>query len=247
MRPQASAVSCTLAPGALALPNGLLLLEATRTLVAADAHLAYEDVIGGALPLWSTTESVDVLAAAVRASGARELVLLGDIIHGSGMSDGAARVVGEGLDRLRALCTVTLVAGNHEGRTRGSAVLGATEEAIERDGWTLVHGDRPVRASRTIIGHLHPSLPVGANARVPAFLARDELIVVPALTPYSRGLSVLSLDCAEALRRFGDDGGRLIVVASTHDRVYPFGSLDALRPMLRPRAISKYPRRSRAR
>lgn len=247
MKPQAAAGEFLLVPGALALPGGFLLLERSRTLVAADVHLAYEDVIGGALPLWSTNEGVMLLEAAVSKTRAGELVLLGDVIHGTRMSEGAARAVAGALARLRASCTVTLVAGNHEGKTRGAAVLGATHEVLERDGWTLVHGDRPSGAQRTIIGHLHPSLPVGATARVPAFLACDHLIVVPALTPYSEGLSVLSRDCTDALAPFCADPGRCVVVASAPERVYPFGSLDALRPMLRSKPAVRYPRRSRAR
>jgi metallophosphoesterase superfamily enzyme len=247
IKPEAAAERFELARGAFALPGGLLWLEPSRTLVAADAHLAYEDVIGGALPLWSTGESVDGLLAAIERVRARELVLLGDIVHGAWMSEGAARVVTSSLERLRAACAVTLVAGNHEGRTRAAAVLGETVDAVERDGWTLVHGDRYVTRGRTVIGHLHPSLPVGGNARVPAFLGSDELIVVPALTPYSTGLSVLSRDCRDALAPLCRDVDACVVVACVAERVYPFGSMRALRPLLRPASPATYPRRSRPR
>lgn len=231
MRAQAAVTQYALAEGLVALPGGLLWIKRTATIVAADAHLAYEDVIGGALPLWSTAESTRALLVAVRRMRARELVLLGDIIHGSRMSDGAASVVGHALALLRAQCRVTLVAGNHEGRTRGAAVLGETEEAVERDGWILLHGDEPVNGPRCIVGHLHPSLPLGGGAHVPAFLASDRLVVVPALTPYSSGLNVLSHECTIALRAFGETSA-FVVVASTEERVYPFGALGELRGML---------------
>ncbi|MDE2482789.1 MAG: metallophosphoesterase [bacterium] len=244
--PRPSAPSAALADGAVALPQGLLWLERSRVLVAADAHLAYEDVIGGALPLWSTAESLHALVLAARRMAARELVLLGDIIHGSRMSDGAARVVADALALLRVETTVTLVAGNHEGRSRGIAVLGATHEAIERDGWMLVHGDEPVAAPRTIVGHLHPSLPLGGGTHVPVFLASPRLIVVPALTPYSNGLNVLSPAATGALRAFVPTTSELTVVASAADRVYPFGALGALRAALRGggSAPARYRRRS---
>jgi uncharacterized protein len=233
MRPQPAAEQVELAPGAFALTHGVLWLERSRALVAADAHLAYEEVIGGALPLWSTAESTHTLLLLARRMNAREIVLLGDVIHGSRMSAGAARVVGEALALLRERCTLTLIAGNHEGRTRGQAVLGETEEGIERDGWILVHGDTPVAVPRVIVGHLHPSLPLGGHAHAPAFVASRELIVVPALTPYSNGLNVLSRDCTQALHKFVRTTANCSVVASTADRVYPFGSLDALRGALR--------------
>lgn len=233
-KPQAAATMYELAPGAFALPAGLLWLERTRTLLAADAHFAYEDVIGGALPLWSTAESVATLTIAAQRLRADEIVLLGDVIHGSVMSDGAARTVAEALAALRAQARVTLIAGNHEGRSRGVAVLGETVDSVERDGWLLLHGDRAPRAgTRSILGHLHPSLHMGGGTTVPAFLAGADVIVIPALTPYSPGLNVFSDDCIRALAPWNVHRKDLHVVASTAERVFPFGSLSALHQTLR--------------
>ena len=230
-----------LADGVLALPGGFALLVHSRVLVCADAHLGYEDVMGGggALPLWSTTEIVASIALAARRHGAREIVFLGDAIHGTGLSEGAARAVGAALDALRAQARVTIVAGNHEGRTRGVAVLGATVESCERDGWTLAHGDHPPstsagrgHAARTMIGHLHPSLHLGGETTAPAFLGARALVVVPALTPYSPGLDVTSDACLDALAPWGVQRRDLHVVAATAERVFPFGTLSALRGAL---------------
>jgi metallophosphoesterase superfamily enzyme len=230
--PGAAADSFRLFDGVVALTGGMLWLERSRALVAADVHLAYEDVIGGALPLWSTAESTQALLQAARRMQARETILLGDVIHGSRMSDGAAAAVVRALDLLRAESIVTLISGNHEGRTRGAAVLGDTEDAVERDGWLLLHGDEPVAGPRSIVGHLHPSLPLGGEASVPVFLSAQHLIVVPALTPYSSGLNVLGSRCTAALRHFGATSD-FEVVATTGERVYPFGSLAKLRGALR--------------
>ena len=231
MRPQASAPSHPLAGGVLALPGGFALLEASRTLVCADAHLGYEDVMGGgsALPLWSTDELSAAIAVAASRHAAREIVFLGDAIHGAGLSEGAARAVRAALDMLRTLSYVTVIAGNHEGRSRGVAIFGETVEACERDGWLLVHGDRPQPATeRTMIGHLHPSLRLGGGTTAPAFLAARSLIVLPALTPYSSGLEVTGDACGEALAPWGIRPHDVEVVAATADRVYPFGSLALL-------------------
>jgi len=231
---QASCERYELTPGVFALPPGLVWLEHSRTLIAADVHFAYEDVIGGALPLWSTAESAATLAIAAQQQGAREIVLLGDIIHGAMMSEGAALGVMGAIDSLREHAILTLIAGNHEGASRGAAVLGTTHENLERDGWLLIHGDRPPTVgTRSIIGHLHPSLHLGGGASVPAFLAARDVIVVPALTPYSPGLDVLSDACLSALAPWNADRRRLCVVAASGDRVFPFGSLSALRGMMR--------------
>ncbi len=244
MLPEAAARSVRVADGVDAVAPGLLWLQRTHTLVAADAHLAYEDVIGGALPTWSTGEAIAVVRSAARELGAREVLFLGDVIHGSRMSDGAAREVQSGLDELRACVTVTLVAGNHEGRSRGADVLGETVEYAQRDGWLLLHGDQPCHGERIIIGHLHPSVRSNRTS-APAFLAGERLIVVPALTPYSEGLDVCSDDCFEALQAFGVTSRRdLQVIATTVDLVYPLGSLSALRRELhRPSVLSPAPRR----
>jgi len=234
MTPSAAVPSCVLARGVEALAPGLAWLPQSRTLIAADAHLAYEDVVGGALPLWSTAEIVATLGIVARAAHAREIVFLGDIVHGSAMSSGAVRAVRDGLEILREIAAVTLVAGNHEGRSRAFAVLGDTVEECERDGWLLVHGDRPAALGRpAIIGHLHPSLHLGGGSSVPAFVASDALVVVPALTPYSPGLDLLSSEFARAIGLWSVRRDEAHVVAATLDRVFPFGSLAALRAALR--------------
>jgi len=231
-RPSAEAYE--IVPGAIALPHGLLFLPRTRTLIAADVHLGYEDVIGGALPLWSTASIAAALGEAVARHGARELVLLGDVVHSTGMSEGAARTVRAALDGLRARCTVVPIAGNHEGRSRGRDLLGETCERLERDGWLLLHGDvPPLEPARCIVGHLHPSLRLGGDTSVPVLLGGERLIVAPALTPYSPGLDVRSENCARAVRAFGVRIDAMIAVACVEDRVYPFGSVGSLRASTR--------------
>jgi metallophosphoesterase superfamily enzyme len=232
--PSRAAHSFELARGVVAIAPGLAWLPASRSLIAADAHLAYEDVVGGALPLWSTADIVATLALVAERMGAREIVFLGDIVHGAQMSEGAMRVVRDGLDVLRGKAEVTLVAGNHEGRSRAFRVLGGTVESCERDGWLLVHGDKPAALGRAaIIGHLHPSLHLGGRASVPAFVASDALVVVPALTPYSPGLDVLSPEFADAIGLWSVRRGDVHVVATANDRVYPFGGLANVRGVLR--------------
>ncbi len=221
---------CDLADGVVALAPGVAFLPASAALVVADAHLGYEDVVGGALPLWSTAEIVATLLIVVARTRAREIVFLGDIVHGARMSAGAMREIAGSLDLLRDVARVTLVAGNHEGRTRAFRVLGATVEEAERDGWLLVHGDRAARLERrALIGHLHPSLHLGSGATVPAFVACERLVVVPALTPYSPGLDLFSPDFATAVGAWAVDRRHLHVVAATAERLYPFGALTALR------------------
>lgn len=232
--PSAAGDRIELAGGVLGLAPGVAFLPAARVLIAADAHLGYEDVVGGALPLWSTAEIVTTLLVLVRRMEAREIVFLGDVIHGVHMNEGAARTVVEALDALRAEATVTLVAGNHEGRSRGYAVLGETVLSATRDGWLLVHGDRALAPGEpAIIGHLHPSLRLGPGTTIPAFLAGDRFVVVPALNPYSPGLSVTSDECAKAVRGWLVRPSELHVVAAAPDRLYPFGSLERLRETLR--------------
>jgi metallophosphoesterase superfamily enzyme len=76
-------------------------------------------------------------------------------------------------------------------------------------------------------------LPLGGGAHVAAFVAHPQLIVVPALTPYSDGLNVLSPECTHALKAWIPSTSDCEIIASTGERVYPFGSLGALRATLR--------------
>lgn len=232
--PAPAALSCDLAPGVRALPGGFAWLPGCGALVCADVHFAYEEVVGGALPLWSTAETAATIALAAARQGAREIVFLGDVLHGAALSPGAGSAVRDALAMLRACAQVTIVAGNHEGASRGRAHLGAVVETCERDGWLLLHGDRPPPpGARCVIGHLHPSLRLGGDAAVPAFLGAARLVVVPALTPYSPGLDVGSDAATRAVAPYGVRRGDLHVVAATAERVYPFGSLSGLRSALR--------------
>lgn len=244
-RPARAALDHPLAEGVLALAGGFAFLPHARVLLCADAHLGYEDVMGGggALPLWSTTELAASIALAARRVHAREIVFLGDAIHGARMSEGAIRTVRAALEGLRAIAPLTFIAGNHEGRSRGAAILGATVEACIRDGWELVHGDRPsALGTRSIIGHLHPSVRLDGATTAPAFLGSARVVVVPALTPYSSGLDVLGDACLAALAPWNVTRRDLHVVAATSERVYPFGSLSALRGVLRAPFTNASPR-----
>jgi metallophosphoesterase superfamily enzyme len=237
--PDSAAPVVELLHGVSAVAPGLVWLHDSRAIVAADVHFAYEDVIGAALPAWSTVELTALLLKSSQTLDAREIILLGDAIHGARMSDGAARAVREALTALRTKATLTIVAGNHEGKSRGAQILGETVEQIERDGWLLLHGDRAPdvaalsRVKGVIIGHLHPSLPLGGRVTAPAFLAGDRIIAAPALTPYSSGLNVFSDACLQALRPFNVASRRDVnVVAAAGGQLYPFGRLSALMQVL---------------
>jgi metallophosphoesterase superfamily enzyme len=240
MRAAPAAATYALADGVVALSPGVAWLPASRAIVAADAHLAYEEVIGAALPLWSTDEIVATLSAVARSAGAREIIFLGDIVHGPRMSEGAMRAVRAALDRLREEAAVTLVAGNHEGRSRAFAVLGETVEFAERDGRLLVHGDGPAELGRpTMIGHLHPSLRLGGGATAPAFVGCQALVVLPALNPYSPGLDVASDAFAAAIGLWNVRREDVQVVACAGELLYPFGSLSHLREGMREPTIRR--------
>jgi len=239
MGPSSARNTVVLAHGVSAVAPGLLWMHESRAIVAADVHFAYEDAIGGALPAWSTADITAVLVHVAKRLNAREILLLGDVIHSTRMSQGAARVVRDALAALRAAATLTIVAGNHEGKTRGVSILGETIELAELDGWLLLHGDRAPSAAAlsavkgAIIGHLHPSLPLAGRAASPAFLAAPRFIAAPALTPYSNGLNVLSDACLQALRQY-DIASRhdVRVIAATGNLLYPFGTLSNLARVL---------------
>jgi metallophosphoesterase superfamily enzyme len=230
-----------LAPGVFARADGLLFITSSRTLVAADLHLGYEECIGAALPLWSIAETARKLKVAIAKTQARELVLLGDIVHGTRMSEGASRCVISLLDHWRTLANVVAVAGNHEGRGRGRELLGHTVESVDRAGWHLTHGDIPgdkpsrLNPRRSIIGHVHPSVRLSPSMSAPAFVYSASLIALPAQTPFSPGLHVASREAQQAFSPWLAYGERARAVIVSRGRLLELGALEDVREAMRTR------------
>jgi DNA ligase-associated metallophosphoesterase len=189
--------------------NGLALLPEravwraeTRTLFVADVHIgkdAHFRSLGVPVPEGATRENLARLDALIDAYGPRELVVLGDLFHAPAAYREASLGEFAAWRMRRAALKLRLVAGNHDMRAgRAPAALGLewVEEPHLLDGLVCRH--TPPEATDldgppVLAGHLHPAArlygPGRDRLRLPCFLLRGPLLVLPAFGEFTGGAS----------------------------------------------------------
>ena len=164
-------------------------------LLIADLHLGKGDIFrraGIGLPRGGTAHDLARLDALFEATGARELWVLGDVLHGAA-HDAAWRTEWGHWRERNAAHRIAALAGNHD-RALPAAALGIEllGEAVDEPPFALRHdptGDEPLH---TIGGHLHPcvALPGLGTRRWPAFWLRERMTVLPAFSAFAGGVGV---------------------------------------------------------
>ena len=134
---------------------------AQRRLMIADLHLGKGDVFrraGISLPAGGTSQDLSRLDRLVEASGARELWMLGDVLHGPANDTAWQRTWREWRERHAWLRVAALV-GNHD-RALARAELGIEllGEAIDEGPFAFRHEPEDHASLHVLFGHLHPSL-----------------------------------------------------------------------------------------
>ena len=170
-------------------------------LAVADLHLGYawgSRAGGSLLPVEAPDDTLDRLCALVREYEARQLFVLGDIVH-------RAVALGPVMEELRRLhaqlpgTALRLLAGNHDRglpRVLRECGLTATLDPHAHMGeHLLLHGDAegPQVAGRTFSGHEHPAIRLGdgvASVKCPCFLIGLRVIVLPAFSHWAAGCDV---------------------------------------------------------
>jgi putative SbcD/Mre11-related phosphoesterase len=188
-----------------------LWLAEPQVLVVADLHLGYawaHRADGQLLPITAAEDTTERLLALLNRYPARELVLLGDLVHRAVEVPALytelrwlALNVGE-RTRLR------LVGGNHDRHLASTlAAAGLTleiDDSVTVGPHLLLHGDNQnessatghlqecsQRGGRVIIGHEHPAITlsggVASNVKCPCFLAAPGVLVLPAFSAWAAG------------------------------------------------------------
>lgn len=191
-----------------------LYVESLDALLAADLHLGYEEALaaqGVFLPPAQYSEIRELLTSMVEESGARRLILLGDVKHEFG--DVTRMEWRETLSLLEFLqrdfgLRVEVVRGNHDNYLAGVLKrLGVPlhDPYLLEDGWLLMHGHLPPpmefysdKVERLAMGHEHPAIllrdELGAKLKLKAFLSGEHsgkaVYVLPALSPLMPGTEV---------------------------------------------------------
>ena len=162
-------------------------------LLIADLHLGKGEALrrgGIAVPRGGTRDDLQRLQALLTATGARELCVLGDFLHGAG-SGGAWQEEWQAWREQHASLPIVVVAGNHDRHLHGRASewnLDLVAEGLRRGPFELRHipgnGDGHV-----IAGHVHPRVRYpGLPGRWPAFWLRAGLTVLPAFSRFTGGI-----------------------------------------------------------
>jgi hypothetical protein len=198
------------------IPERAAFVEATGTLLVADLHLDKPEAYrreGVPMPEGILEEMLDRLARAIERTGAREVIVLGDLLHSR---RGADRRTDERFAawRERHPIPMRLVGGNHDraaSRHLGTWRIGDAghEATLEAVGGVLHlrhepgagrgpldsrdHADGSPRQEACVAGHLHPMASLASGTRrllLPCFHASSAALVLPAFTAFASGVRV---------------------------------------------------------
>lgn len=170
-----------------------------KLLLVADAHFGKGHTFrrhGLAVPSASESAMVHRLDALLAATGATELVFLGDLLHGPWSQEPLAmEALWEWRQRHPAL-DVHLVRGNHDhhaGDPPASLGIEVHGGPLQRGPWGLVHEPQIVQGAYALAGHLHPGVRLrergGLSLRLPCFRMTPDVGVLPAFGAFT-GLHV---------------------------------------------------------
>jgi putative SbcD/Mre11-related phosphoesterase len=203
-------------------PEGAAVHPGEATAVIADVHLGYEWARGAGgdqLPAHSLRETLAKLHRLLARVLVRRLIVAGDLVETPRRCARTAGDVRQLIAWLQARrIEPVFLKGNHD--PRQSPPL---PDSANLEGWTILHGDRPLPEDACVFGHHHPALK--ANGVVaPCFLAGEKTLVLPAFSPNAAGLDVCTEPLPKPLRREA-----LTCVAALDGEILNFGPLADLR------------------
>jgi len=214
-------------------------LRAGNALIVADLHIGFEEAMaseGHYVPKL-LDEIISSLQELIEREKPKRLIINGDLKHSFVPLKREMRELRAFFYGINGLVDETiLIRGNHDVGVLWLKELGVeVVDELELSGWKLVHGHRLEKGERFIIGHEHPAIrlrdEVGAAVKVPAFLAGEELIVLPAFSPWAYGNDVTREIVSPFLRKF--DTSKLRVLVPLGDEVLGFGELGKLMEALK--------------
>jgi putative SbcD/Mre11-related phosphoesterase len=238
-----------LAPGLHLDARRILWMPEERALVAADLHLGYAWAhrhAGQLMPVTAPDDAVERLAALAAEFSARQVVLLGDIVHRAvpvpslreELAMLAARLAGR---------RVRWIVGNHDRDLETLLPEVMLESEITLGAHRLTHGAEetaPPHASHAshashagqaggwlVIGHEHPAIHlhdgIATGVKVPCFLAGARVLILPAFSQWAAGANVRNGHFLSAIA----NGTRFThAFALIAGRILPVNALSCRRP-----------------
>lgn len=182
------------------LPERALFWEPRETLIVADVHLGKAAAFRAfALPLPGGTTSAALarLGTAVARTGARRLLVLGDLLHAKAGRAARTLAAVAAWRELHPDLEIVLVRGNHD-RGAGDPPedwrVRCVDEPWREGPFAFRHHPEEDPEGYVLAGHIHPALRlVGAGRQsetLPAFLFGARLGLLPAFGPFTGGARV---------------------------------------------------------
>ena len=162
-----------------------------NALLVADLHLEKASAYAGSgqfLPPYDSRETLGRVALALRETGARRVLCLGDNFHDR---DGPARLEPHAAGMLAALTRATdwvWITGNHDSVLDG---VGTVVDELRLSGAVLRHQAQPGETAPELSGHFHPKLRVTVRGRAiarPCAVRGGRRLILPAFGALTGGL-----------------------------------------------------------
>lgn len=166
-----------------------------RLLLVADAHFGKGHTFrrhGLAVPVAAEVAMVQRLDDLIAATGAQELVFLGDLLHGPWSQEPLALAALRDWRERHVRLEVHLVRGNHDhcaGDPPQHLGIAVHSGPLRRGPWALLHEPESVAGAYALAGHIHPGVRLqergGLSLRLPCFRMTPAFGVLPAFGAFT--------------------------------------------------------------
>ncbi len=213
------------------LPERALYWPRRHALLVADVHLGKAATMRAqaiAIPGGTTQQNLERLTRAVDLTGARSLVVLGDLLHArQGRAPATLEAVARWRERHSNL-TIKLVRGNHDRRAGDpppSWNVQCVDAPHSMEPFVLAHHPEECAGGYTLAGHLHPSVRIagrgGDSLRLACFWLRERVGILPAFGEFTGTARVRP---AAGERVYAIAGQELLLIPA-HPGQEPTGSI----------------------
>lgn len=180
------------------LPERALYWPRRAALLVSDVHVGKSAAFRAAgvpVPAGDTQSDLARLSAALRRTGARKLLLLGDLFHARSGCDGATLEALAAWRGDHATVEIVLIEGNHDAVDAPLGALGIASagEVLDLTPLRLMHAPPETCRRPTVAGHVHPAAVVRAgkeSVRAPCFWFGRNLALLPAFGVFTGGRSI---------------------------------------------------------
>lgn len=182
------------------LPEKALYWPAQETLMIADVHFgkaaAYRS-LGQPVPHGTTASNIAVLDALLQNLPCRQLIFLGDFLHGPGShAPGTLQALFDWRERHRHLA-MTLIRGNHDKRAGDPPAqlnIRVVPEPLLLGPFAVQHEPDPHPSRHVLAGHVHPVYHLRGKGRerlrLACFRLGSEISLLPAFGAFTGGYRV---------------------------------------------------------